>query len=198
MSASVSSALGGPAGYLALAALVAAEDSGVPVPGETALLAAAVLAHQGHLSIGLVIAVGAAGAMVGDNLGYLVGRKGARRLLERPGRWQDQRLALLRRGDRFFARHGPKAVFLGRFVTGARVAVAWLAGADRMPWPRFLAWNAAGAAAWAATVGLVGYLAGAGGASLAGTLGVGALIAVVAGAAVGLAVVRRRRVGPSD
>lgn len=180
-------------GYLALAGLVAGESGGLPLPGETALLAAAVLAHQGHLSIVLVIAVAAVAAMVGDNLGYLLGRRGVRRLFERPGRRQARRLRLMRRGDSFFARYGPKAVFLGRFVTGVRVVVAWLAGADRMPWPSFLVWNAAGAIAWATIVGLAGFLAGAAGQSLVGGLGAGALIAAVVAAAVALAVVRERR-----
>ena len=193
MSLSLTSTLSGPAGYLALAALVAGEDGGVPVPGETALLAGAVLAHEGHMSIALVIADAAFAAMVGDNLGYLLGRKGARRLLERPGRGQAWRLRMLSRGERLFARHGPKAVLLGRFVTAARVVVAWLAGAERMPWPRFLAWNAAGAVAWATCIGLVGYVAGAAGSGVLGTLGAGVPIVAVAVAAIALPVIRLRR-----
>lgn len=115
-------------GLPALAALVGAESMGLPVPGETALIAAAVLAHQGHLAIGSVIAVVACAAIVGDNIGYLIGRRGGRWLLERPGPLLARRRRLLERGDRFFERHGPKAVFLARFVAGARVTAAWMAG----------------------------------------------------------------------
>src|SRR5689334_13644654 len=111
-------------GYLALAALVGSESTGVPVPGETALIAAALLAHAGRLELPAVIAVAATAAIVGDNLGYLIGRRGGRWLLERPGPFRGYRLELLRRGEPFFERHGPKAVFLGRWVSGLRVAAA--------------------------------------------------------------------------
>jgi membrane-associated protein len=147
-------------GYLLLAALVGGESAGIPLPGETALIAAAVLASQGKLSIWLVIATGAAGAIVGDNLGYLFGRKGGRRLLERPGRLEERRRSLLRRGEKFFARHGGKTVFIGRWLPFLRITAAWLAGANRMHWPRFLAWNAAGGIGWAVSIGLLAYLVG--------------------------------------
>ena len=90
-------------GYLILFALTAAESAGVPVPGETALITGGVLAHHGQFSIALVIAVAAAGAIVGDNVGYLIGRAGGRRLLERPGPLEDHRRAVLRHGEPFFA-----------------------------------------------------------------------------------------------
>jgi undecaprenyl-diphosphatase len=112
--------------------LVGAESTGVPVPGETALIASALLANRGGLEIGLVIAVAAAAAIIGDNIGYLIGRKGGRSLLERPGFLQTRRRKILEVGDPFFERHGPKAVFLGRWVAGLRIAAAWLAGIDRM------------------------------------------------------------------
>jgi membrane-associated protein len=147
-------------GYLLLAALVGGESAGIPLPGETALIAAAVLASQGKLSISLVIATSAAGAIVGDNFGYLLGRKGARRLLERPGRLEERRRSLLRRGEKFFARHGGKTVFLGRWLPFLRITAAWLAGANHMPWPKFLAWNAAGGIAWAISVGVFAYFVG--------------------------------------
>src|SRR5277367_1190381 len=104
------------AGYPLLFLLVMGESSGVPIPGETALIAAAVLASEGKLQIGVVIALAAAAAIVGDNIGYLIGRKGGRWLLERPGSFYRQRQEVLRVGEPFFERHGPKAVFLGRFV----------------------------------------------------------------------------------
>jgi membrane-associated protein len=147
-------------GYPALVVLVAAESAGVPVPGETALIAAAVLAHQMHLDIELVIALAALGAIVGDNLGYLIGRTGGRRLLERPGPFEERRRAILNAGEPFFARYGPKAVFLGRWVAGLRIAAAWLAGISHMQWRLFAFWNALGGLAWATSVGLLAYALG--------------------------------------
>jgi membrane protein DedA with SNARE-associated domain len=130
------------------------------VPGETALIVSAVLASRGDLSIELVIAIAAAAAIVGDNVGYAIGRTGGRRLLERPGFLERHRLEILRRGEPFFERHGPKAVFLGRWFAGLRIAAAWLAGVHRMPWPSFLFYNALGGIAWATSVGLVAYFVG--------------------------------------
>src|SRR5258705_8163210 len=122
------------AGYPLLFVLVMSESSGVPVPGETALITAAVLASQGKLQIELVIALAAAAAIVGDNIGYLIGRKGGRWLLERPGSFHRQRLEVLRMGEPFFERHGSKAVYFGRFVLGLRVWASWLAGGTPMHW----------------------------------------------------------------
>jgi membrane-associated protein len=139
---------------------VAIESIGVPVPGETALITAAILSRHGPLQIELVIAIAAAAAIVGDNIGYLIGREGGRGLLERPGPLQKRRLEFLARGEPFFDRHGPKAVFLGRWVAGLRIAAAWLAGINRMRWPVFLFWNALGGIAWATSVGLAAYLLG--------------------------------------
>jgi membrane-associated protein len=147
-------------GYVALGALIGAESTGVPVPGETALLAAAVLAGRGDLDIGLVIAVAATAAIVGDNLGYWIGRKGGRRLFELRGPLHRHRRAALARGEAFFARHGPKAVFLGRWIAWLRITSAWLAGITHMRWPTFLLWNALGGVAWAASVGLLAYQLG--------------------------------------
>jgi membrane protein DedA with SNARE-associated domain len=147
-------------GYVGVAGLIALESMGLPLPGETALIAAAVLAQQGHLDLGLVIALAAAAAIVGDNLGYVIGRKAGRRLLERPGRLARQRRALLEHTERFFERHGPKAVFLGRWVVVLRYTAAWMAGVHRMPWKRFVLWNALGGIGWATTVGLLAYTAG--------------------------------------
>jgi membrane-associated protein len=147
-------------GYLILFALIAAESSGVPLPGETALIAAGVYAHHGDLSIELVILLAAAAASIGDNVGYLIGRTGGRRLLMRPGFLERHRHAILEKGEPFFAKHGPKAVFLGRWVGGLRIAAAWLAGINRMPWRVFLFWNALGAIAWATSVGLLAYYLG--------------------------------------
>src|SRR5271166_4324956 len=147
-------------GYPLLFLVVMGESSGVPIPGETGLIAAAVLASQGKLKIELVIALAAAGAIVGDNIGYLIGRKGGRWVLERPGRFERQRHEVLRTGEPFFERHGPKAVFFGRFVLGLRVWASWLAGATRMRWRSFAVWNAIGGITWASAIGLIAYLLG--------------------------------------
>jgi len=143
-------------GYPLLFAFVAAESAGAIVPGETSLIVAAALASQGQLSLPLVIAVAAGAAIVGDNVGYVIGRKGLRRLIDRPGRWAAGRRRLVERGEEFFARTGSAAVFFGRWLPAMRVVTSWLAGADRMPWRRFLIWNALGGISWASTVGVLG------------------------------------------
>src|ERR1700761_2148456 len=148
------------AGYPLLFLIVIRESSGLPVPGETGLITAAVLASQGNLKIALVIPLAAAGAIVGDNIGYLIGRKGGRWLLERPGAFQRQRNEVLLIGEPFFERHGPKAVFFGRFVLGLRVWASWLAGATRMHWRSFALWNALGGITWATAIGLIAYFLG--------------------------------------
>ena len=148
------------AGYPLLVLLVMSETSGVPVPGETALITAALLASKGDLNIELVIVLAAAAAIVGDNIGYLIGRKGGRWALERPGRFHRERLRVIATGEPFFERHGPKAVFFGRFVLGLRVWASWLAGATHMRWRSFLLWNALGGICWATIVGLIAYLLG--------------------------------------
>jgi membrane-associated protein len=152
--------ISGTLGYLVLAGLVAAESVGVPVPGETALITAGVLAAGGQLRIAVVILVAAVAAILGDNIGYAIGRSGGRRLLLRPGPLCSRRRQLLEHGEPFFNRHGPKAVFLGRWFAGLRIAAAWLAGINRMGWPTFLFWNALGGVAWATTVGLAAYALG--------------------------------------
>jgi membrane protein DedA with SNARE-associated domain len=146
--------------YALLALLVGGESAGIPLPGETALITASILASQAKLSLPLVIAVAAAAAIVGDNIGYELGRHGARRVLSRPGRLEERRQAFLRQGEAFFERHGGKTVFLGRWLPFLRITAAWLAGANHMPWPRFFAWNAAGGISWAISVGVFAYLAG--------------------------------------
>ena len=113
---------------LLLFVLLTLESFGLPVPGETALIACSVLASQGSLSIVWVIVVGVAAAIIGDNLGYWAARKGGRPLLERHRLTRGYAEKYLPRGERFFARHGGKAVFLGRFVAVLRVTAAWIAG----------------------------------------------------------------------
>jgi len=177
-------------GYPLLFLLVGAESAGALLPGETALIVAAALASQGRLSLPLVIAVAAGAAILGDNIGYLIGRRGLRRLIDRPGRWAAGRRRLVERGEVFFARRGPSAVFFGRWLPGLRVVASWLAGANRMPWPRFLVWNALGGIAWASTVGTLAYLLGR---SASGSLGAIGFIGVGVAVVVYLIVRLRRR-----
>jgi membrane protein DedA with SNARE-associated domain len=141
--------------------VVMIESFGVPLPGETALIAFGVLASQGHYSIVLVIAVAAAGAIVGDNLGYvIIGRWGGRNLLERWGPLRRFSQRYLPPTERLMEKHGDKVVFFGRFITVLRYTAAWVAGIAGMPWRKFLFWNAAGGICWATLVGLVAYYAG--------------------------------------
>ncbi len=183
-------------GLLFLFGIVCLESAGLWLPGETALIAAGVYASKGHLSITGVIAIAAAAAIIGDNIGYWLGREGGRRLL--------LRYALLRRfseralppAERFFERHGGKAVFLARFVGGVRVTGAWMAGITRMTWWRFLAWNAAGGIVWAVAVGLIAYYVGKAAADAIARYGVYAAIAggILVVVAIAVLHVWRRRV----
>jgi membrane-associated protein len=166
-------------GYLALAALVGVESIGIPVPGETALITAGVLARDGQFNITAVIAVAAAAAIIGDNIGYVIGRVGGRRLLEHPGPLESHRRNLIAKGEPFFARHGAKAVFLGRWFAGLRIAAAWLAGVNRMHWAVFLFWNALGGIAWATTIGLAAYALGPAAGTLFKTVGLAGIAVVV-------------------
>ncbi len=166
-------------GYPLLFLGVAAESSGIPVPGETALITAAVLASRGKLDIALVIPIAALGAIVGDNIGYLIGRKGGRWALERPGRFQRQRREVLVLGEPFFERHGPKAVFFGRFLLGLRVWASWLAGATKMHWRSFALWNALGGICWATAIGLLAYFLGNAAGNVVSTFGLYGLVGVV-------------------
>jgi membrane-associated protein len=147
-------------GYIGTFVLISIETMGVPVPGETALIASALAAHRGDLSIELLIVIAAAAAIIGDNVGFAIGRRYGRRVFVKPGPLYNQRLALLDVGEPFFAKHGPKAVFLGRWLSGLRIASAWLAGMNRMSWPTFVFWNALGGILWATGVGLGAYYAG--------------------------------------
>jgi membrane protein DedA with SNARE-associated domain len=147
-------------GLLALFLIVMLESGGVPLPGETALITAGVFASSGKLDITAVIAVAAAAAIVGDNLGYWIGRTGGRRLLERSRRVSRFSERALPWAEDFFRRHGPKTIFLARFFSVLRVTAAWMAGISRMHWWTFFGWNAAGGICWALLVGLVSYYAG--------------------------------------
>jgi membrane-associated protein len=167
-------------GLIVVFLLIAAESAGVPLPGETALVAAGVFASKGHYSIVTVVVVAAAAAIIGDNIGYWLGRELGRGFLQRYGYIRRFSERVLPRAERFFDKHGGKAIFLARFSAGVRVAGAWIAGFARMPWWRFFFWNAAGGIVWASTVGLVAYYFGTAAADAIAKYGlIGAAIAVV-------------------
>jgi membrane protein DedA with SNARE-associated domain/membrane-associated phospholipid phosphatase len=147
-------------GYLVILFGVMAESTGVPLPGETILLALGVLVQQGHLDLGDAIVFGILGAVMGDQIGYWVGREGGRRFVLRWGRYlfiTPQRLA---RAEAFFERHGGKAVFLARFFSGLRIFGALVAGISRMRWGTFILYNVLGGAVWATAAVLLGYFLG--------------------------------------
>jgi membrane protein DedA with SNARE-associated domain len=184
-------------GLVLLFVAVAIESAGVPIPGETTLIVAAYLARpeQHRYSLVSVIAVAAAGAIVGDNVGYWLGRFGGRKLLFRWSFTRRHFERVLPPAERYFAKHGPKTVFIGRFVALLRVTAAWLAGISHMPWWKFLIWNAAGGIAWATGISLLSYWAGkavAEGVNRYGLYAVIGLIALAAVAFVGLRFWRRR------
>jgi membrane protein DedA with SNARE-associated domain len=182
-------------GYFAVAFLVTVESLGVPLPGETILVAAALYAGHGHhLSVWVLFVVAAASAIVGDNIGFVLGCVGGDRLVRRYGhvvRLSEAKLQIVRD---LFDRHGAKVVFFGRFVSILRTYAAFLAGTARMPWRRFLGYNAAGGILWAAFYTFASY--GLGNAfSSAQTLITWSLVgvAVATVAATAIVLVRRNR-----
>jgi membrane protein DedA with SNARE-associated domain len=164
-------------GYWAVLVAVGIESTGIPFPGETSLLVAAVYAGTTHrLIIVGVIAAAAAGAILGDNLGFWVGREGGFRLLRRYGTYIRLDERKLKLGQYLFRRHGAKVVFFGRFVAVLRAWAAFLAGTNRMPWRRFLPYNAAGGIVWATIYGTGGYFLGKNVNRLAGPVGIATVI----------------------
>ncbi|OLE39041.1 MAG: hypothetical protein AUG48_00055 [Actinobacteria bacterium 13_1_20CM_3_68_9] len=148
-------------GYLAVFVFVGVESIGVPVPGETMLVTAAIYAGTtGRLSVFWVIVASSAGAILGDNIGYVIGRTGGYRLLKRYGRYIRLEENRLRLGQYLFQRHGSKVVFFGRFVSVLRIFAAFLAGVNRMHWRRFLIFNALGGVIWSTVYGVAAYLFG--------------------------------------
>ena len=184
-------------GLVLLFVLVAVESAGVPLPGETAMITAAFLARpeHHHYSLWSVIVVGAAGAIVGDNVGYWLGRVGGRKLLERFELTRRYSERALPPAERFFKRHGGKTVFFGRFVAFLRITSAWLAGISRMHWWQFFAWNAFGGIVWATGTGLLAYWAGKAAADAVnhyGLYAVGGLVVLGVIALIGLRLFRKR------
>jgi membrane protein DedA with SNARE-associated domain len=182
-------------GYPAAGLGILIESAGVPFPGEALLLAAAAWAATRHYSIVLVILFGFLGATAGADIGYYLGYKGGRPFVERFGSIFRIRPEHIARSELFFARHGDRAVLLARFVLGLRTWGSMLAGMSRMPFWRFQLFSAIGGLAWAAIVGLAGYLLGSNLALLEAIIrdiGLGGLI-VIAVVAVILVVAGRRR-----
>ena len=185
-------------GLLALFLLVMLESSGVPLPGETALITAGIFAARGDLSIEEVIVVAAVAAIVGDNIGYWLGREGANRLLDGFGPLKRRSEGGREWAERYFEKHGAKTIFIARFVAVLRVTAAWAAGISRMHWWTFFVWNAAGGICWAVLIGLVAYFFGHAAADAIGHYGLigGAVIVGVGIAAlVGVHFWRKRMMG---
>ncbi|WP_255955119.1 DedA family protein [Streptomyces odontomachi] len=147
-------------GYLAVGGLICAEDFGIPLPGETVLIVASVYAGAGRLNVFGVACIAWCAAVVGDNIGYLIGRTGGRRLVERFGRYVFLTPERMARAESFFTRHGGKVILAARFIEGMRQANGIIAGMAHLAWPRFLFYNALGAALWVGTWVALGYLAG--------------------------------------
>ena len=181
-------------GYAVVFVGVFLENTGLPVPGETALLAGAAMAHFGRLSLPWVVVTAVGGAVLGDNLGFFVGRRYGRALVERFGSRLGLTRARLRQFDRFFERHGGRTVFIARFVTGLRVFGALLAGASGLRWPTFVFYNAAGAITWSTAIAIAGYSLAYSWETLERWIGRSGLIALaLVGAVVVISVVRARR-----
>ena len=180
-------------GLVLLFVLVAMESAGVPLPGETALIAAAIMTRPergGHWSLWLVIVVAAAAAIVGDNIGYWLGRVGGRQLISRWGVADRYAAKALPPAERFFKKHGAKTVFFGRFIALLRVTSAWLAGISKMHWWLFFLWNALGGIVWAAGVSLLAYWAGKAAADAVSHYGLYAVVAIIVILGLGYLVLR--------
>jgi membrane protein DedA with SNARE-associated domain len=180
-------------GYLAVVVLVGLESLGVPVPGETVLIAAGTYAGITHrLSPEAIVAVAAAGAIVGDTIGYWIGDKGGYRLLRRYGRYVRIDEPKIKVARYLFAQHGGKVVFFGRFVAVLRTYAAFLAGTTRMGYRRFLVFNVSGGIVWASAFGFGAYFAGHTLQQLSGKLTIAFVVLAVAGIVVTILLVRRQ------
>jgi membrane-associated protein len=182
----------GSVGYPVLFLLVFGESAGLPIPGESSIMVAAIAASTGSLSIAAVLLVAIAAAILGDNVGYLCGRTFGRRV------WTAGRIGRRRREqwlddvDDFLDDHGATAVVVARWLPVARFVVPWLAGMNRMPWRRFFLCNAAGGIGWVVTVGMAAYIIGSTAKNAIAALGFVGLIGLVIGLA-GHAIWHRRQ-----
>jgi len=147
-------------GYLAVGGFITLEDFGIPVPGETILIAAAVYAGAGKLNIALVMVIGIVAAVIGDNIGYAIGAYGGRRVVERYGKYVLITPERLDKAERFFSKHGGGVVVVARFIEGLRQLNGIIAGTSSMRWQKFVAFNFLGAVLWVGTWSMVGYFAG--------------------------------------
>ena len=187
--------------YLVVGLVIGVESMGVPLPGETTLIAAALLASQGEVNIYFVIGSAAAGAIIGDSVGYYIGRKAGRSLFERLGRrFHHFSEARIVKAEKYFHKYGVWTVFFGRFVALLRIFAGPMAGMLRMPYPKFLAANAAGGIAWSTTIGVVAYKIGDNADKIFGEVSVWALVAIAVVVVTAYVVykVRRRRHRPAD
>jgi membrane-associated protein len=182
-------------GYTVVFVGVLLENAGLPVPGETVLLGGGAMAQFGRLSLTRVMATAMVAAVIGDNIGFLIGRRGGRGLAERHGWKIGLTAARLTQFDRFFHRYGAQTVFIARFVTGLRVFCAVLAGASGLPWPTFLLYNALGAVVWSIAIAFAGYSLAYSWDSLERWIGrSGVLLLVLVAVGAGIAFLRSRRV----
>src|SRR2546428_863263 len=147
-------------GYFVVVAGVLLENAGIPAPGHTVVLAGAFLASRGVLSLPVLLAVTAVSAILGDNIGYWIGRRGGRRLIERHAKLFHLTPERLAQVDAFFVKHGPKTVLFARFLTGLQTVAALFAGMSRMQWPVFFAFNVLGALLWTGAYCSLGYFFG--------------------------------------
>jgi membrane protein DedA with SNARE-associated domain len=147
-------------GYLAVGGILFLEDFGVPLPGETMLIAASLYAGTGSLNIWLVGLVAVVGAVIGDNVGFAIGHYGGRKLIDRFGKYVLMTPERLDKVEAFFRKHGSRVVVIARFVEGLRQANGLIAGTVGMRWPKFLAANIVGAVGWVAVWASLGYFAG--------------------------------------
>jgi membrane protein DedA with SNARE-associated domain len=148
-------------GYWTVLIVLLLENAGVPVPGETVLLFASILAYsEGELRLPYIIVIAIAACTIGDNLGYVIGHRGGRPLLARYQNFFRIGDATIRRGERLFARHGAMTIFFARFIFGMRIIAGPLAGVLAMPWRQFVFYNFLGATLWVTVISLVGYFFG--------------------------------------
>ena len=182
----------GTVGYPVLFLLVFGESAGLPIPGESSIMVAAIAASTGSLWIVAVLLVAIAAAILGDNLGYLCGRVFGRRVWTAGRFGRRKREQWLDEVDDFLDDHGSTAVVVARWLPVARFVVPWLAGMNRMPWRRFFVSNAAGGIGWVLTVGMAAYIIGSTAKNAIAALGAVGLVGLVIGLA-GHAVWHRRR-----
>jgi undecaprenyl-diphosphatase len=145
-------------GYRTIFFGVMMENAGLPIPGETILLIAGFLSAKGHFHLGYVMLTAACGAVIGDNIGFAVGRYLGRGFFVRYGRWILLTHKRMEAIDRFFTKHGDKTILVARFITGLRVFAALFAGTSKMPWRRFVVYNFAGAVIWSVVISTLGYI----------------------------------------